>query len=119
MVKQDERSFDFLTEREADFTKSVMDELADAPWAKPLIDDINTTGGLIGKNKAKLFELRFCHSLHKAGILPQYEIAGEGQSTLDYGFTSGGRDFLVEMMRLEETDAVQGATTTEKFADDA
>jgi hypothetical protein len=119
MAKRDEESFDFLTGREADFTKSVMDELTDTPWAKPLVDDINATGGLTGDNKAKLFELRFGHSLHKAGILPRYETGGEGQSTLDYGFTSSGRDFLVEMMRLEETDAVQAATTTEKFADGA
>jgi hypothetical protein len=119
MAKHDEKSFDFLTGREADFTKSVMDELADTPWAKPLIDDINATGGLTGENKAKLFELRFGYSLHKAGIVPRYETPGEGQSTLDYGFTSGGRDFLVEMMRLQETDAVRAATKMETFADGA
>jgi hypothetical protein len=119
VTKRDEDSFDFLTGREADFMKSVINELADTPWAKPLVDDINATGGLTGDNKAKLFELRFGHSLHKAGILPRYETAGQGQSTLDYGFTSGGRDFLVEMMRLEETDAVRATTTTEKFADGA
>jgi hypothetical protein len=119
MTKRDEASFDFLTGREADFTQSVIDELASTPWAKPLIDDINATGGLTGDNKAKLFELRFGHGLHNAGVVPRYETAGEGQSTLDYGFTSGGRDFLVEMMRLEETDAVRAATTTKKFEDGA
>jgi hypothetical protein len=116
---RDRESFDFLTGREADFMKSVMDELANTLWAKPLVDDIKATGGLTGDNKAKLFELRFGHSLHKAGIVPQYEAAGEGQSTLDFGFTSGSHDFLVGMMRLEETDAVRGATTSEKFADGA
>src|SRR6516164_6576598 len=119
MAKRDEGSFDFLTGDEADSVKSVLDELADTPWAKPLLNDINATGGLTGDNKSKLFELRFGHSLHKAGIEPRYETAGEGQSTLDYGFTSGGRDFLVEMMRLDETDAVRAATTTEKFEDGA
>lgn len=119
MTTRDEASFDFLTGREADFTKSVMDELADTPWAKPLVDDINAEGGLTGENKAKLFELRFGFSLHKAGIVPVYEAPGEGQSTLDYGFTSSGRDFLVERMRLEETDAVKAATTTKEFADGA
>lgn len=119
MTKRDENSFDFLTGREADFMNSVMDELADTLWAKPLVDDINASGEVTGGNKAKLFELRFGHSLHKAGILPRYETAGEGQSTLDYGFTSGGRDFLVEMMRLDETDAVRAATTRENFADGA
>ena len=108
MAKRDEKSFDFLTGREADFVKSAMSELAETPWAKPLVDDINATGGPTGDNKAKLFELRFGHSLHRAGILPLYETAGEGQSTLDYRFTSGGRDFLVEMMRLEENGCRSG-----------
>ena len=45
MAKRDETSFDFLTGREADFTKTAMDELADAPWAKPLVDNIRATGG--------------------------------------------------------------------------
>jgi hypothetical protein len=119
MAKRDQKSFDFLTGREADYTQSVMDELAKTPWAKPLVDDVNATGGLTGENKAKLFELRFGHGLDKAGIVPRYETPGEAQSTLDYGFTSGGRDFLVEMMRLEETDAVRAATKIEKFADGA
>ena len=68
------------------------------------------------KNKAKLFELRFGYGLHRAGILPRYETPGEGRSTIDFGFTSGDRCFLVEMMRLEETDAVRAATTAEQFA---
>ncbi len=93
MAKRDEHTFDFLTGREGDFMESVLDELADTPWAKPLVDNINDTGGLTGDNKAKLFELR-C-------------------------FTSAGRDFLVEMMRLEETDAVRAATTAEEFTDGA
>ena len=97
----------------------LMKKLVDVPWAKPIIDDINANGGLIGKNKAKLFELRFGNSLHEAGIEPRYEVAGEAESTLDFGFTSGGRDFLVEMVRLEETDAVRAATTTEEFGDGA
>lgn len=119
MANRDEHSFDFLTGREGDFMKAVMDDLADTPWAKPLVDDINATGGRTGDNKAKLFELRFGHGLDRAGIQPRYETKGEGQSTLDFGFTSGGRDFLVEMMRLEETDAVRAATTSEELTDGA
>jgi hypothetical protein len=38
--------------------ESVIGELAEAPWARPLVDDINPTGGLIDDNKAKLCELR-------------------------------------------------------------
>jgi hypothetical protein len=99
--------------------ESVTEDLAATPWAKPLVDDINAAGGLTGDNKAKLFELRFGYGLHKAGVQPRYETAGEGESTLDFGFTADGCEFLVEMMRLEETAAVRAATTAEKFADGA
>jgi len=119
MASRNEHTFDFLTGTEGDFMESVMKELAETPWAKPLVDDINAADGLTGDNKAKLFELRFGYGLQGAGIQPRYETAGEGQSTLDFGFTSGGRDFLVEMMRLEETDAVRAATKAEEFADGA
>jgi hypothetical protein len=119
MAEHNEPSFDFLSGREGDFMETVMDELKAVPWAKLVVDDINASGGLKGKNKAKLFELRFGYGLHKAGIQPRYEIPGEGESTLDFGFTSDGHEFLVEMMRLEETDAVRAATTTEEFADGA
>ncbi|MBR1129896.1 hypothetical protein [Bradyrhizobium iriomotense] len=119
MPQPDELSFDFLTGREGDFMETVMDDLKAVPWAKPLVADINKNGGLKGENKAKLFELRFGSELHKAGIQPRYEVAGEGDSTLDYGFASGGQEYLVEMMRLEETDAVRAATTKEEFEDGA
>jgi hypothetical protein len=78
MTKRDEHTFDFLTGDEGDFMQSVMSELANTPWAKPLVDDINATGGLTGNNKAKLFELRFGYGLHGMGIQPRYEVAGEG-----------------------------------------
>jgi len=119
MAKRDEHTFDFLTGDEGDFMQSAMSDLVDTPWARPIVDDINATGGLTGDNKAKLFELRFGYGLHGMGIQPRYEVAGEGQSTLDFGFASGGHDFLVEMMRLEETDAVRSATKVEEFPDGA
>lgn len=119
MAKRDEHTFDFLTGREGDFMETVMNELADTPWAKPLIDGIIASGGLTGDNKAKLFELRFGYDLNRAGIQPSYEVAGEGQSSLDFGFNAGGHDFLVEMMRLEETDAVRAATTVKEYSDGA
>jgi hypothetical protein len=119
MAQPDALSFDFLTGREGDFMGSVIEKLKAVPWAKPLVDDINANGGLKGENKAKLFELRFGSELQKAGIEPRYETAGEGRSTLDFGFTAAGREFLVEMMRLEETDAVREATTKEEFEDGA
>ncbi|HEV1992951.1 MAG TPA: hypothetical protein VGR03_01325 [Candidatus Acidoferrum sp.] len=90
-----------------------MRELRDEPWARPLLDDINATGGLTRDNKTKLFELRFGYALRHAGITPRYEVAGEAQSTLDFGFNSAKKDWLVELMRLEETQAAKGATRSE------
>ncbi|MCP1908949.1 hypothetical protein J2R96_001429 [Bradyrhizobium elkanii] len=119
MTAPDARTFDFLTGTEGDYMGVVMSQLADVPWAKQLISDIEAAGGLKGENKAKLFELRFGHELHRASIQPQYEVPGEGKSTIDYGFSAGGTEFLVEMMRLEETDAVKAATTAKEFEDGA
>jgi hypothetical protein len=113
------QSFDFLAGAEADYVQPIMAELADTAWAKPLLAEIDAAGGLKTENKAKLFELRFGHTVHSAGVAPQYEVPGEGQSRIDCGFSSGGRGFLVEMMRLEETDAVRAATTTKSFDDGA
>ncbi len=72
MATPDAKKFDFLTGAEGDYMGVVMSQLADVPWAKPLISDIEAAGGLKGENKAKLFELRFGHELHGAGIQPQY-----------------------------------------------
>jgi hypothetical protein len=113
------QSFDFLTGAEADYVQPIMAELADTAWAKPLLAEIDAAGGLKTENKAKLFELRFGHAVHSAGVAPQYEVPGEGLSTIDFGFASGGTDFLVEMTRLEETAAVKAATTTKSFDDGA
>jgi hypothetical protein len=113
------QSFDFLTGAEAEAVQPMMTELADVRWAKPLLTDIEAAGGLKTENKAKLFELRFGHALHRAGAEPKYEVPGEGLSTIDFGFASGGTDFLVEMTRLEETDAARAATTTQTFEDGA
>jgi hypothetical protein len=113
------QSFDFLTGAEADYVQPIMAELADTAWAKPLLAEIDAAGGLKTENKAKLFELRFGHAVHSVGVAPQYEVPGEGLSTIDFGFASGGTDFLVEMTRLEETAAVKAATTTKSFDDGA
>jgi hypothetical protein len=114
------QSFDFLTGAEADYTQTVVDRLARADWAKPLLADIEAAGGLKTENKAKLFELRFGDAVQRAGIEPRYEVPGEGKSTLDFGFSAGGTEFFVETMRLEETAAVRKATTiTEEFEDGA
>ena len=113
MSNGDEHDWDFLSEREADFVTDVMAALDGRPWAQGLLQAIAQNGGLVGDNKALLYEARFAYALHQAGIAPQYEVAGIAQSTIDFGFNSGQQRWLVELMRLEETAAAQAATTAE------
>ena len=96
---------------------TIIRELTAQEWARPIINDINANGGLTHANKTRFFELRFGYALHQAGIAPRYEIAGVGASTLDFGFTSDGQRWRVELMRLEETAAVQRATHAHVDAD--
>jgi hypothetical protein len=113
------RVFDFLTGAEADYMQGVIEKLGETAWAKPLIADIEASGGLKSENMAKLFELRFGNALDGADVQPSYEVPGEGESKIDFGFTSGGNEFLAEMMRLEETEAVRKATSFQEFEDGA
>jgi hypothetical protein len=56
---------------------------------------VQRDGGLVGKNMARFFELRFGHALYEAGIGVEYEVPGEDESTLDFGFTSKGQAWKV------------------------
>ena len=111
-MNDDEKFWDSLSVEEAQFVDKIMRELADQTWAFPLLNQIGTDGGLTRVNKARFFELRFGYALHQIGISLAYEVPGEGRSTLDFGFTVSEQHWLVELMRLEETEAVQRATYT-------
>lgn len=102
--------FDIFTGDEASAVERAISAVGDCGWAKPIIADIKANGGLIGKNMDKFFELRFGHALEVAGVPPRYEVPGEGDSTLDFGFTSKGKTWAVELMRLNETAAAKAAT---------
>ncbi|TCU74884.1 hypothetical protein EDE08_10399 [Bradyrhizobium sp. R2.2-H] len=115
MTQDAARIFDFLTGAEADYMDGVIDKHRETIWAKPLIAEIDASGGLRSENMAKLFELRFGNALSEAGVQPRYEVPGEAASKIDFGFASEGKEFLVEMMRLEETDAVRKATIVKEI----
>lgn len=102
--------WDALSEEEAHFAQTIMSELANQPWAQPIIAGINDNGGLTRENKDRLLELRFGYALYRAGITPRYEIPGEGKSTIDFGFITHGQPWAVELLRLGETAAVRAAT---------
>jgi hypothetical protein len=113
MADQEPNFFDTFTGGEADRMETIIGELDRVPWAQGILHDVQQNGGLVGKNMARFFELRYGHALHKAGIAVQREVSGEGESTLDFGFTSKDQPWKVEMMRLQETQAAKAATTRE------
>jgi hypothetical protein len=113
MSDQQPTFFDTFTGREAERMETIIPELGRVSWAQGIIKDVHQNGDLVGKNMANFFELRFGHAVHEAGIAVEYEVAGEGNSTLDFGFTSKDQVWKVEMMRLQVTQAAKAATTTE------
>lgn len=112
MSDQKPSFFDTFTDREAERMGAIIAELDRVPWAQGILSDVRRNGGLVGQNMANFFELRFGHALHEAGIAVDYEVPGEGDSTLDFGFTSKAQAWKVEMMRLLETQAAIAATKT-------
>ena len=109
--------FDTFTRDEATLMETIMAEVKDAPWAQPILKDIATHGGLCPENMDRFFELRQGYALLKARVATRYEVPGEGDSTLDFGFASSGRDWNVEMMRLNETEGVKAATHSHTAGD--
>jgi hypothetical protein len=112
-----EKFWDSLSRDEAVFVQAIMDELRDQAWSAPLLAGIRDNGGITQANKDRMFELRFGYALDRAGVVPQYEIPGEGESTIDFGFTNEGQPWRVEMIRLGETQAVKDATGSSVDAD--
>jgi hypothetical protein len=110
MSTEAEFDWDSLGEREGNFSAGLLELLADVQWAAPLLAGIRDAGGVRRDTKSLLFELRFANALQEAGVVAEYEIPGEGDSRIDFGFTSNGQRWAVELLRLAETAAVQAAT---------
>ena len=110
MSNDNQDFWDFLSTDEAEFMKSIVSKLCHIPWAQDIIGDIGDNRGWTRENKARFFELRFAYALHQSGVVPSYEVVGEGQSTFDFGFTSSKQKWVVELMRFGETKAARSAT---------
>src|SRR6266852_7235423 len=113
MADQQPNFFDTFTGSEAERMETITAELDGVPRAQGILHGVQQNGGLAGKNMARFFELRYGDALHKTGIAVEHEVPGEGDSTLDFGFTSKGQPWKVEMMRLQETQAAKAAMTTQ------
>ena len=112
MTDDIEHFWDSLTAEEGTYAEEISHELSSETWAHQLLADITDNGGITRTNKAKLFELRFGYELQQTGITPNYEVEGEAESSIDFGFECGDLQWLVELMRLEDTDAAHRATQT-------
>lgn len=112
MSSDQDSMFDTLGAREGEFALAIIERLRDVAWAASLLRRIQESGGVRQENKALLFELRFAYALHEAGVQADYEIQGEGNSTIDFGFALHGQPWAVELMRLDETAAARSATRT-------
>jgi hypothetical protein len=117
MAEAVEHFWDSLSQGEADFAQFIIGELGNEAWAAPIVAGIRDNGGVTQANKDRLLELRFAYALHGQGIAARYEIAGEGQSTIDFGFANEGRQWRVELLRLGETRAAREASTSRVDAD--
>jgi hypothetical protein len=102
--------FDGFSNEEIEATASAVEVLSKTGWAAHLIDEFNRNGRFQRSNKGHCFNVRFAHALYHSGIIPNVEIAGESNSTIDFGFSSGRYSFAVELYSLEESSGVKAST---------
>lgn len=119
--------FHSLSLEEVVATVRAADALAGVTWAGPLLTrtadaignlrvrlDDRAAGRAVAEDERGLFfELRFAEALHLAGATADYEVnCGVGESTVDFRVRSSP-PWLVELVSLRASDAVQAATTTD------
>jgi len=107
---------EMLTVSQAEHAASLIKELQDVDWARPLLAKIEEAGGLSKKSKPLLFELQFAADLHRRGLSAQYEYcAGVADTTVDFAVKAGAL-WLIELVRIEASDAAKRAVQgTEEF----
>jgi hypothetical protein len=85
MADQQPSFFDTFAGREAERMETIMAELDGVPWAQGILRSVQQNGGLVGKNMANFFELRYGHALHKAGIAVEHEVSGAADGSPAHG----------------------------------
>lgn len=102
----------YLSQREADYCKFLIDKLKDIPWINPLIKKIEQTGGISKNTKPLLFELRFAADLYNIGLLAEYEYEAntEKKSSIDFKIQDSNFSYLIELVSIGTSDATKKAT---------
>jgi len=117
MIQEPSSLFDTFSSEEGEASCAAFAQLEQVAWASSLTSALRQAGGVKRENRGLLFELRFAIALLNAGIEARYEVPGEGDSTVDFNFVSARQEWIVELMRLEETRAALAATQS-AMADD-
>lgn len=99
---------DFLSEREGRYCMSLLDRLQAEAWIRPLTDRLRREG-VCKATKTLLFELRFAAELSRLGLRARYEHDAGAGGTVDF-LVEDQVQWLVELVRVEPSDAVKGAT---------
>lgn len=102
---------EILTQSEGEYMQKVLPKLEALAWAKPLVSEIISRGGITYANKPLLFEARVAHALAQLGTTEvEYEYAtGVKDSRVD--FRVGTRPkWLLEVVSIGRSKAVEAAT---------
>lgn len=100
---------DRLTLQEARRTEQAITELSSVPWARPLLSRLDRAGGIRSDNMPLMFEVRFAHELHLAGVAADYEYpAGVGASTVEFR-TLTSPPWLIELVSVRTSNAAKRA----------
>ena len=84
-------------------------ELSMVEWAQPLLTRLSTAGGIKPENMPLMFEVRFAHELHRAGVVAEYEFpAGVGNSTVEFRLHTNP-PWLIELVSVRTSDAAKRA----------
>lgn len=101
---------EILTNREVDYCGGLVEELADVPWALPLVRKVKLAGYHYS-SKPLLFELRFASELHRRGLQAKYEAQqGNAPGSVDFEFSRDGLTWAVELVSIMTSQAVKDAT---------
>lgn len=100
----------FLTDREANYCQSLLEEFQDDDFLPALVNTIER-GGLTTENLPFLFELRYAKSLKDRGITPEYERNTVNATSIDFAFTTDAdTPVLAELVSINISEAVNEAT---------
>lgn len=114
---------DWISPAEIAFCRQILDRLDGQPWARRLTEAVRgllppegRPNNPVPQLRSYLFELQIANALHLAGIVPQYEFkTGNQFSSVDFRFSFGGLEWLVEAVNPQVSEGIRDATKFEEI----